>query len=102
VEDMIDVFSQLLSKKAAGIFHVTNPGTIKHREIIALYKELVDPNHANEWITNDDLVDIGLAVKKRSNNFLHSENLEKIGIKMRPIKEAIRDTMVKYAQSLIK
>jgi dTDP-4-dehydrorhamnose reductase len=102
VEDMIDVFYQLLSKKAAGIFHVTNPGTIKHREIIALYKELVDPNHANEWITNDDLVDIGLAVKKRSNNFLHSENLEKIGIKMRPIKEAIRDTMVKYAQSLIK
>src|SRR3989338_1837358 len=96
VDDMIDVFYKLLSKKAVGIFHVTNPGTIKHREIIALYEELVDPKHQNEWISNDELVKIGLAEKGRSNNFLHSENLEKIGIKMRPIKEALRDTMQKY------
>jgi len=98
IDDMIEVFHQLLEKKAAGIFHVTNPGMIKHREIMALYEELVDPNHKNEWISNDDLVKIGLATKGRSNNFLHSENLEKIGIKMRPIKEAVRDTMIKYAK----
>src|SRR3989339_1638204 len=96
IDDMIEVFHQLLEKKAAGIFHVTNPGMIKHREIMALYEELVDPNHKNEWISNDELVKIGLAEKGRSNNFLHSENLEKIGIKMRPIKEALRDTMQKY------
>ena len=89
-------FYKLLSKKAVGIFHITNPGTIKHREIIALYEELVDPKHQNQWISNDELVKIGLAEKGRSNNFLHSENLEKIGIKMRPIKEALRDTMQKY------
>ena len=98
VDDMIEVFYQLLSKKATGIFHVTNPGTIKHRELIAMYEELVDPNHKNEWITNDDLVKTGLATKGRSNNFLYSENLEKLGVKMRPIKEALRDTMIKYAK----
>lgn len=97
VPDMISVFRSLLEKKAEGIFHVTNPGTIKHREIIAMYEELVDPGHKNEWITEQDLVDTGLAKKKRSNNFMQSENLEKMGIHMRPIKEALRDTMIKYA-----
>ncbi|OGH76849.1 MAG: hypothetical protein A2224_01915 [Candidatus Magasanikbacteria bacterium RIFOXYA2_FULL_40_20] len=98
IEDMIDVFHQLLEKRAEGIFHVTNPGTLKHREIIKLYEELVDLNHTNEWIENGDLVKQGLAVKGRSNNFLQSENLVKIGIRMRPINEAIRDTMEKYAK----
>ena len=100
IDDMVEVFYKLMEKRAAGIFHVTNPGTLKHREIIALYDELVDQDHKNEWITNDDLVGQGLATKGRSNNFLHSENLEKIGISMRPVGEAIRDTIEKYARAI--
>ena len=99
VDDMIDIFYQLMEKKAEGIFHVVNPGTLKHREIIDLYEELVDPNHTNEWITNDDLVKQGLATKGRSNNFLASENLEKVGIKVREVHEAMRDVMEKYAKA---
>ncbi|MFA6422659.1 MAG: sugar nucleotide-binding protein [Candidatus Buchananbacteria bacterium] len=99
IEDMIKVFRQLLEKKAAGIFHVTNPGSIKHKEIIALYKELVDPSYETEWINEDELVSRGLAVKKRSSNILQSENLAKFGIEMRPAKEAARDCMVKYAKA---
>ncbi len=98
IEDMIEVFYQLLEKKAEGIFHVTNPGTLKHREIISLYQEFVDPEHSNEWISNEDLVKQGLATKGRSNNFLYSGNLEKVGIKMREVHEAIRETMQKYAE----
>ena len=99
VEDMIDVFHQLLEKKAEGIFHVTNPGTLKHKETLALYKELVDPEHTNEWISNEDLVKQGLATKGRSNNFLASERLAEMGIQMRDVHEAIRDTMEKYAEA---
>lgn len=98
VDDMVAVFYQLLKKKASGIFHVTNPDTLKHREIVALYEELVDPGHQNEWISNDDLVKQGLATKGRSNNFLASENLAKFGIEMREVHEAMRDTMEKYAK----
>ena len=97
LEDMIHVFAELLEKQAAGIFHVTNPGTLKHKELIALYEQFVDPDHTNDWITDKELVTIGLAKKQRSNNFLQSENLEKLGIHMRPIKEAIVDTIKKYA-----
>ena len=98
VPDMIDVFHKLLEKKTAGIFHVTNPGTIKHREIIQMYEEIVDPAHTNKWISSAELVKQGLADKGRSNNFLQSENLQKFDIKMRSIKEALRDTMEKYAK----
>ena len=97
VEDMLDIFYQLLEKKGEGIFHVTNPGSITHKEIISLYEKYVDPNHKNEWITEQELVDLGLAVKKRSNNIMQSENLEKLGIHMRPIKEAVEDSIKKYA-----
>lgn len=98
VDDMVSVFHQLMEKKGEGIFHVTNPGTLKHKEIVALYEELVDPTHTNEWIGNDDLVKQGLATKGRSNNFLASENLGKLGIEMRDVHVAIRDTMEKYAK----
>lgn len=97
VDDMVTVFYQLMEKKAPGIFHVTNPGILKHKEIVALYEEMVDPNHTNEWINNDDLVKQGLAKKGRSNNFLSSERLHEFGIEMREVHEAMRDTMQKYA-----
>ena len=99
LDDMVDVFYKLMEKRAEGIFHVTNPGTLKHKEIVGLYEEMIDPDHTNEWISNDDLVKQGLATKGRSNNFLHSENLQKIGIEMREVHEAMRDTMEKYKKA---
>lgn len=101
IDDMVDVFSQLMEKRASGIFHVTNPGSIRHTEVMSLYRELVDPKHINEWITNDELVAQGLATKGRSNNILASTNLESLGIRMRPARTALRDTMEKYAASFI-
>ncbi|MBI5391911.1 sugar nucleotide-binding protein [Candidatus Woesearchaeota archaeon] len=97
VEDMVEVFYTLLEKKASGIFHVVNPGTIKHREILAYYKKYVDPSHNCTWISEDALVKQGLAAKKRSTNKLQSLNLEKLDISMRPVHIAVQDTMQRYA-----
>ncbi len=98
VSDLLSACYQLMQKKGVGIFHCTNPGTIRHKEIISLYTELVDPSHHNEWISEEDLVLQGLAKKKRSNNFMRSTRLQEIGIEMRDIKIALRDTMEKYAK----
>jgi len=100
LDDMVEVFRALLDKKAAGIFHVTNPGSIRHKEIIELYREYVDPDlPEKEWLDEDELVKKGLVKKKRSSNILQSENLPKLGIKMKPAQEAVRDAMKKYAQA---
>src|SRR3989339_815749 len=77
IEDMIGVFYQLLEKRASGIFHITNPGTIKHKEIIALYEEFVGPVKVKEWISEEELLSEGLVKKKRSTNILQSTNLQK-------------------------
>ncbi len=98
VEDMIDVFYQLLEKRASGIFHVTNPGSVNHKEILTWYEQYVDPSHSNEWIEEGDLLKLGLTNKKRSNNIMTSKNLPKLGIHMRPAKEAVEDAVKKYAE----
>lgn len=97
MDDMVIAFRGLLEKKGEGIFHVTNPGALTHRELIALYEELVDPAHTNDWITPEELVGQGLATKLRSNNLMYSSRLEALGIHLRPVHEALRDTMEKYA-----
>ncbi len=99
VDDLLDVLRQLMEKNAPGIFHVTNPGVMKHRELMALYEELVDPAHTNEWISNNDLTKLGLATKGRSNNVMASVRLAEYGISMREVHEALRDTMEKYAEA---
>lgn len=98
VDDMIDVFYKLMAKRAEGIFHVTNPGAMRHRDLIELYEELVDPSHTNEWITNEELTKQGIVSKGRSNNLLKSDRLKEFDIQMRPVQEALRDTMTKYAE----
>ena len=98
VDDLISACYQLLQKRAPGIFHVVNPGIMRHRDLLALYREYVDPNHQCEWITDQELVTSGLAKKQRSNCILQSPRLEALGIHLRPIQEALRDTMQKYAQ----
>lgn len=100
IPDLIDACHQLIMKRGTGIFHGTNPGIMRHRDVIDLYREYVDPNHACEWIREDDLVSKGLATKKRSNNILQSERLRELGIEMRPIDVALRDTMMKYAATV--
>ena len=47
---------------------------------------------------DEDLVRRGLAQKHRSNCILASENLAKLGITMRSVDLALRETMKRYAE----
>ena len=100
VKDLIDVCYQLIERKAGGVFHAVNPGIMRHRDLLNLYREYVDPAHQVEWIREEDLLAKGLVTKKRSNNIMQSERLHALGIYMRPIDVALRDTMMKYAQQV--
>lgn len=97
ISDLIDACYKIIQKRGTGVFHTVNPGILYHRNLLSLYKELVDPTHQTEWIREEDLVAKGLATKKRSNNIMQSDRLKALGIEMRPIDVALRDTMVKYA-----
>lgn len=98
IPDMVDVFHQLLAKKATGIFHVTQPGVIGHKEILDLYEKYVCPYGQKEWITPEDLVRQGLATKARSTNRLQSKNLARYGIEMKEARESVEMAMKRYAE----
>ncbi|HEY3821717.1 MAG TPA: sugar nucleotide-binding protein [Polyangiaceae bacterium] len=100
VADLVAVIGRLLSARATGVFHVVNPGTMRHRDLLALYREIVDPAHRYNLIAEGELLARGLAVKARSNCILQSPRLAALGITMRPIGEALRDTLERYAREV--
>jgi len=98
VDDLIGVVAALVERRATGVFHATNPGTMRHRDLLALYRELVDPAHQYTLIGEGELVSRGLATHPRSNCILASPRLAALGIAMRPVATALRDTMSRYAK----
>lgn len=97
VHDFVHVVAGLVEKRAAGVYHVTNPGTMRHRDLLSLYKEFVDTKHTAELITDEELVSKGLAMKARSNCILASPRLDALGLTMRSIEVALLETMKSYA-----
>jgi dTDP-4-dehydrorhamnose reductase len=95
VDDLVAVIRQLIEKRAAGIFHAVNPGIVRHRDIVSLYRELVDPNYVPELILASELQ----TVAPRSNAILADTRLGGLGIVMRPAAEAVRDALTRYAQA---
>jgi 3,5-epimerase/4-reductase len=102
IPDLVAAVLKMIEVRAQGIFHVVNDGTMKHRDLIALYDELVDPSHTNEWITSEDLVKQGLVTKGRSNCILQNTRLKEIGVEMRPVSVALRQCMEEYAENIKK
>jgi dTDP-4-dehydrorhamnose reductase len=97
VDDLVVVVRALVERRASGIFHAINPGTMRHQDLLRMYRELVDESHRYTLIREDELVARGLATHARSNCILASPRLAALGIKMRPIDVALRDTLVRYA-----
>lgn len=66
LSDLIPLIPTMMENKDVGILNFTNPGAISHDEILTLYKELVDPTHTYESVSQ-----IGLGLRSgRSNNYM--------------------------------
>lgn len=100
VDDFLYALRKLMGKKCIGIYNVTNPGAIRHEEIMAMYQEIVEPGHQYQLIAKEDLQKLGLAKAGRSNCVLSTEKLEKEGINLPPVKEALKKILIEYAARL--
>ncbi len=98
LEDLVDVVRQVVEKRGTGIFHATNPGLLRHHDLLALYEQYVDPTHTYQKVDEADLIKKGLVKVQRSNCIMQSSRLEELGIHMRPIDVALRETMQLYAK----
>ncbi|QQR55292.1 sugar nucleotide-binding protein [Candidatus Peregrinibacteria bacterium] len=98
LEDFMKAAKVLIQKRATGIYNVTNPGVITHKEILDLYIELVDPEYRYELFTVEEMEKLTRA--RRSNCGLSVKKLESEGIHLRPIAQAIRESLILYRQYL--
>jgi dTDP-4-dehydrorhamnose reductase len=100
VADLAQVLGVLIERRATGIFHATNPGPVRHAQLLALYCQFVDPNHRFTLIREDELVSRGLTTHARSNCILSSSRLESLGVNMRPSETALPDVFRHYAAAV--
>lgn len=100
LDDFLFAAKSLMDKKAKGIFNVTNPGVIDHKEILDMYKEIVDPTYNYELFSLEEMEKITVA--KRSNCGLSTKKMESEGIYLRPVREAVLDALIKYKENLDK
>lgn len=98
VDDMLDAMKILIEQKATGIMNMVNPGVLYHHDMLALYKEVVEPNHSFTPISMEELTQ-KFTCAGRSNCVLSGEKLEGY-IKLEPIKDRIVHIMQKYKSSI--
>ncbi len=100
IDDLIRTIDELSSKNRTGIYHVTNPGAIRHSDIMSMYQELVDPTHQHTLISMQELLERGLAKTGRSNCVLSTRKLQSEGIILQDAHEGIRACLVNYKKHL--
>jgi dTDP-glucose 4,6-dehydratase/UDP-glucose 4,6-dehydratase len=95
--DLLPYVVDMMKKKVKGTINLTNPGIISHREILELYRDLVDPTFTWKEMTLDE--QRTLLASERSNNELDTTRLESM-YPVKPIQEAVRDCLLEYKKSV--
>jgi UDP-glucose 4,6-dehydratase len=94
IPDMLNALGSLIEKRKTGIYNLTNPDYISNVEIMQMYKEIVDPAHKFEVISNEELNK--LVLKKKANGILNTSKLANEGISMRNINDAVKECLMEY------
>ncbi|MCX6751890.1 MAG: sugar nucleotide-binding protein [Candidatus Nomurabacteria bacterium] len=92
IDDLVKATIELVKRKRTGIYNVTNPGSITHKEILDKYKKLVDKNFQYTIINTKDLK----TKAGRSNCVLNTDKLQKEGIKLPDIHKSIESILKNY------
>lgn len=99
VEDLIPLVHGLLEQQPHGVFHGCNPGVLSHREILRQYQARVDPTHRCTFVDEDTLRAAGRLRAPRSSCVLADTRLEALGLRMRPVEEALDRALTAYARA---
>jgi dTDP-4-dehydrorhamnose reductase len=86
------VMSQLIMRKAHGVYHVVHPEPVSNGQIITWYRELVDPNHAAPIVPPRPTTRPGIVARP---DHLISDN-----ILVGRAEPAIRECLRQYKQAL--
>lgn len=91
--DFYPIILDMIINSQTGTINLVNSGLISHNEILEMYKEIVDPSF--KW-NNFTIEEQNKILKsKRSNNYLDTSRLEKLYPSVLPIKESVRNCLLR-------
>ncbi len=94
VPDLIKTIKHLVDNRKTGTYNVFNPGTISAKEILNLYKGVIDPNHEFEVIPLDQLG----TTTRRANSYMNTDKLKAEGIVLQEIHEGVKNCLIEYKE----
>lgn len=94
IDDFLNASAELIKRRKTGIYNVVNFGAITHEEILAMYKEIVNPKHTYERIALTELA--ALTKAGRSNCVLNTDKLAAEGIHLPEVHDAVRNALHEY------
>ena len=83
-----------------GVYNMTNPGSVMTRQVTEWIKEEGVTDKEFEFFENENHFMENAAKTPRSNCVLDTSKAEKAGIGMRPVEEAIRDSLRKMVRGV--
>ena len=96
--ELLPFVIDMMRNQLKGTINLTNPGLISHNEILEMYREIVDPDFI--WKNFSLEEQRSILASDRSNNYLDTSLLESYYPQVRNIKDAVRDCLIQYKQSL--
>ena len=92
--ELLPLALDMMLNGLTGTINLTNPGAITHNEILAMYKEIVDPTFTWENFTVEEQNQI--LASERSNNLLDTTKLQSLYPNVTPIQAAVRTCLLSY------
>lgn len=98
LEDFWPSAEALIERGATGIWNMVNDGVERHDELLVLWRSLVDPDHAFEIVSPEELArDL---VAERSNCILSTDKLKAAGLALPHVDESLPRLVRAYAANL--
>lgn len=97
MEDFIPSTIKLIEMGTTGVINMTNIGAMNHKQIMTIYKEIVDPNFEINIMPKEQEEEL---CKRRSNTVLTSDKREKLGVHMPPLEESLRRVLKEYKKGI--
>jgi hypothetical protein len=79
-----------------GVYNVTNPGWTTTRQIVEAVEKILKPGKIFEFWESDEEFYKVAAKTPRSNCIMDVSKLLKTGVKMRPVWEAVEDSLKRW------
>ena len=92
--DFVEACLDLWERRAPfGIYNMTNPGCVSSHEVVQMIEKILRPNRTFEFWGSDEEFYRSAAHAPRSNCVLDVSKLLSAGVKMRPVREALEDSL---------